>query len=60
VACFHDENDNGKLDTGFLGIPKEGTTASNQASRAFGPPRFEDARFTFSGQPGEITLVMSY
>jgi len=29
IACYHDENDNGKLDTNFLGIPKEGTGASN-------------------------------
>jgi uncharacterized protein (DUF2141 family) len=31
VAVFHDENSNGKLDTNFLGIPREGTGASNNA-----------------------------
>src|ERR1700730_11432692 len=31
VACFHDENDNGRLDTGLFGIPTEGTAASNNA-----------------------------
>src|SRR5258708_36119562 len=25
VTCFHDENKNGKLDTGIFGIPTEGT-----------------------------------
>ena len=29
VACFHDANKNGKLDTGIFGIPQEGVCASN-------------------------------
>lgn len=60
VACFHDENDNGKLDTGLFGIPVEGTVASNHAKGWFGPPRYDDAKFAFSGRPGEMTLQMSY
>src|SRR5260370_39841002 len=31
VACFHDENKNGKLDTGLFVIPNEDTLASNHA-----------------------------
>src|SRR5258708_4826175 len=31
VACYHDENNDGKLNFGFLKIPKEGTCASNNA-----------------------------
>jgi uncharacterized protein (DUF2141 family) len=31
VSVFHDENSNGKLDTNFLGIPREGVGASNDA-----------------------------
>src|ERR1700677_4997899 len=31
VACFHDENNNSKMDTGFFGIPTEGVVASNHA-----------------------------
>src|SRR5450631_1523746 len=31
VACFHDENNNGKCDTGIFGIPTEGTVVSNHA-----------------------------
>src|SRR5579871_2031373 len=45
IACFHDENKNGKLDTNFLGIPTEGTGASNDAKGSFGPPKFRDAKF---------------
>lgn len=45
VACYHDENDNGKIDTNFLGIPKEGTGASNNAKGFMGPPSFNSAQF---------------
>ena len=45
IACYHDENNNGKLDANFLGIPKEGTGASNDAKGSMGPPKFKDAKF---------------
>lgn len=45
VACYHDENNNGKLDTNFFGIPVEGTGASNNARGSAGPPKFNDAKF---------------
>jgi uncharacterized protein (DUF2141 family) len=51
VAVFHDENDNGKLDTGFLGIPSEPTGASNDARGSMGPPSFKDAQFHYDGGP---------
>ena len=60
VACFHDENGNGKCDTGFLGIPTEGTVVSNQAKGFMGPPSFSDARFSFAGQATELRLRMTY
>jgi len=49
VAAFHDENDDGKLDTGFLGIPSEPTGASNDARGSMGPPKFKDAQFPYAG-----------
>jgi uncharacterized protein (DUF2141 family) len=60
LACFHDENKNGKLDTNFLGIPNEGTVASNQAKGFMGPPHFNDAKFSFSGAATELRLRISY
>ncbi len=60
VACFHDENKNGKLDTGLLGIPTEGTVVSNHAKGFMGPPSFDKARFTFAGVPSELQLKMGY
>jgi uncharacterized protein (DUF2141 family) len=60
VAAYHDENGNGKLDTGFLGIPSEGLAASNDAKGFMGPPSFEKA--TVKLKPGEnrITVRVAY
>jgi len=44
IKIVHDENDNGKFDTNFMGIPKEGYGFSNNGGR-FGPPKFEKAMF---------------
>jgi uncharacterized protein (DUF2141 family) len=60
VACFHDENKNGKLDTGLFGIPTEGTVASNNAKGFMGPPSFDDAKFSLSGGATELRLRMNY
>lgn len=45
IAVIHDENGNRKLDSNWLGIPKEPVGASNDAKGHFGPPKFEDAKF---------------
>ncbi|MFV0248839.1 MAG: DUF2141 domain-containing protein [Tenacibaculum sp.] len=45
IAVFHDENDNKKMDTNFVGMPKEPTGTSNNAKQLFGPPKYEDAKF---------------
>ena len=39
LSAFHDENDNGELDTNLLGIPSEGYGFGNDASAAFVPLR---------------------
>lgn len=44
VKLFHDENENGKMDSNFFGIPKEGYGFSNNGG-AFGSPSFNDASF---------------
>lgn len=43
MSVFQDENQNGKLDTGLFGIPKEPYGFSNDVMGTFGPPSFEDA-----------------
>jgi UDP:flavonoid glycosyltransferase YjiC (YdhE family)/uncharacterized protein (DUF2141 family) len=49
ISAFHDENDNEKLDTNFLGIPTESWCTSRGAKAYFGPPSFDDAKFRYSG-----------
>lgn len=44
IGVYVDENENEKLDTNFLGIPKEQYGFSNNA-KAFGIPKFEAASF---------------
>jgi uncharacterized protein (DUF2141 family) len=36
---FHDENGNGRLDTNFFGLPREGVGSLEQCESHFGPPR---------------------
>lgn len=45
VSFFHDENDNNKMDTNFMGIPKEDYGCSNNATGFMGPPKYADAKF---------------
>jgi uncharacterized protein (DUF2141 family) len=45
VSFFHDENDNNKMDSNFLGIPKEDYGCSNNAKGFMGPPKYDDAKF---------------
>jgi uncharacterized protein (DUF2141 family) len=60
ISAFHDENSNGKLDTKFMGIPREGVGASNGAKGHFGPPKFEAAAFPFSGGRLELKITINY
>lgn len=45
VAVFHDENSNEKLDTNFMGIPKEPLGFSIGKMKTFGPPSFKECAF---------------
>lgn len=47
-SVIYDEDSNGELKTGFLGIPKEKVAVSNNARPRFGPPKYKDAVFTLS------------
>ena len=60
ISVFHDENSNGKLDTKFMGIPREGVGASNNAKGHFGPPKFEVAAFPFTGGRFELKITVNY
>jgi uncharacterized protein (DUF2141 family) len=56
VKIYQDENSNGKLDTSFVGFPKEAFGFSNDAMGRFGPPNFEQAKFEFTSNPQQIEI----
>jgi uncharacterized protein (DUF2141 family) len=50
VSLFHDENNNGVLDTkGLFGIPSEPYGFSNNPRTTFGPTSFENCTFLIDG-----------
>ena len=49
LSVIHDENDNDKLDTNFLGIPQEGVGFSNNPRLFFGAPSFDKCKFSLKG-----------
>ena len=60
LAVIHDENMNGKLDTNWLGVPKEGYGFSNDATSLLGAPSFAAASFRYDGQNLELHLKLHY
>ena len=60
IAVYHDENENGKFDQGFLGIPLEGYAFSKDASVFLGPPSFNDASVIVKNSATSITIKMDY
>lgn len=59
VAVAHDENNNEKIDTGFLGIPKEGIGFSRNPSITFGPPKFKESAYLVNAD-GQFEIKMHY
>lgn len=49
IAVFQDLNGNGELDKKGMGLPKEPFGFSNDARGKTGPPKYEKAKFSFSG-----------
>jgi uncharacterized protein (DUF2141 family) len=60
LAVIHDENMNGILDTGFLGVPTEGYGFSNDAAALLGAPSFSAASFPYDGKNLDLTISLHY
>ncbi|WP_299764819.1 DUF2141 domain-containing protein [uncultured Dokdonia sp.] len=58
VTVFHDENSNQKLDTNFMGIPKEDTGCSNNAKGFMSAPKWKDAKFELKGKMAILEINM--
>lgn len=46
LRFFHDQNDNGSLETNLFGMPTEGYGYSNNARPNFGPVSYDEAKFS--------------
>jgi|TARA_R110000744_G_scaffold68734_2_gene139734 uncharacterized protein (DUF2141 family) len=57
VAIFHDENGNDKLDTNWLGIPKESVAFSNAKIKTFGPPSYRECAFNLNK---DLDIIMQF
>ena len=57
VVCFHDKNDNDKMDFQPNGMPMEDYGMSNNVM-SFGPPKYEDSKFTISDK--DVTLKIKF
>jgi uncharacterized protein (DUF2141 family) len=60
VAILHDENNNGRLDTNFFGIPSEGYGVSNNPKPRFRAPKFKEAIFTLPEAGTTATVSLQY
>ena len=56
LTAYVDVNDNGMLDKNLMGRPSEPFGFSNQASSAFGPPKWSAVAVIPAGQLMEISL----
>ena len=46
LRFFHDENDNGEMETNLFGMPSEGYGFSNNAKPNFGPVSYDEIKFS--------------
>jgi uncharacterized protein (DUF2141 family) len=60
ITVHHDENNDGKLNRNFVGIPLEGYGFSNDARSTLGPPSFTKAAVTLQNQDQVITITLRY
>ncbi|MGB2225510.1 MAG: DUF2141 domain-containing protein [Polaribacter sp.] len=55
ILCYHDKNNNDKMDFQPNGMPLESYGASNNVMN-FGPPRFDDAKFSVSDKKVSLEI----
>ncbi len=60
LSLLHDENENQKMDTTWIGKPKEGFGASNNPKVRFGPPEFDESGFVLDQETITIAINMKY
>lgn len=58
IACYHDENNDGKFNQNFIGIPLEDYGFSNEARAGLGPPAW--SKVVFKVSPGENQILIRF
>ncbi len=59
VLVHHDTNSSGKMERHWYGKPKEPTGTSNDPPPRYGPPKFEDAKFSFDSPSLTLTVTVN-
>ena len=58
ISMFHDENSDNKMNTNFIGIPKEPYGFSNNVIPKMSAPKYKECKFNFSDDKTlEIKLI---
>jgi uncharacterized protein (DUF2141 family) len=60
ISAVHDENDNGKLDKNFFGMPTEGYGVSNNHTYATKGPAFKESAVTLGDGLKTIAIQLHY
>jgi uncharacterized protein (DUF2141 family) len=59
LTVFHDENGNGKLDTNFLGQPKEQFGISNISRTLWSKPKWDEVKFEVkAGEMNALSVLL--
>ncbi|RYZ01862.1 MAG: DUF2141 domain-containing protein [Myxococcales bacterium] len=58
ISAFHDEDNNGKINTNLVGYPTEQYCSSNDARNMFSAPSWKDAKFKYKGGTVRLRGVM--
>lgn len=60
VQAFHDEDGNGKLNTNWIGLPREGIGFSRDAMTRLLPPRFDRAALDHGPDTQRVPVKLRY
>jgi len=60
VAVVHDENNNGQVDTNFLGVPTEGYGVSNNRTYAMSWPKWDESKFQVADKDVVLNVTLRY
>ncbi|MFY9288217.1 MAG: DUF2141 domain-containing protein [Alphaproteobacteria bacterium] len=60
IEIYHDENENGKIDFGFLGVLPAEAYGFSRLGAIYSEPQFTEAAFEVEGQQMAFTIPLHY